>query len=92
MEEIIKNLYEQFSMTQNPLINTVISVFFIIIVFLIVWWCFNFVIKRLSERYEDSAFFKENKRFLALMKKAGHYIILTLAAISLFKIVNANLI
>jgi MscS family membrane protein len=88
MEEGFKGLYRQFSIFQDPTINSIINVLFIVVIGIIVWWIFNLVIRRFDRRYRERPFFRENERFFILLKKAGHYIILLLAGISLVNFIH----
>jgi small-conductance mechanosensitive channel len=92
MKESISNLYRQFAIHEDPTINSIINVLLIVAIGIIAWWVFNLVLGRFDKRYRERPFFKDNKSFFILLKKAGHYIILILVGIGLVNLINAPLV
>ncbi len=79
----LKDLYQQFISQYDPTVYTAVRILIIFVISAIVWWLFNLVLRGLRKRYRDRPFFQRNKRFFILVKKAGHYVVLILAGISL---------
>lgn len=92
MEKFFKNIYHQFLSNQDPVLNLIINVLLIFITAIIVWWIFNVVIRRLEKRFQEHSFFKNNRQFFFLIKKAGHYTILILVGIGLTNLIRLPII
>lgn len=79
----LKDIYQQLISLQDPAVHTAIRIVIILVIGAIVWWLFNLVLRGVRKKYKDRPFFERNKRFFVLVKKAGHYLIVVLAVVSL---------
>lgn len=92
MQDSLRSLYRQFILHQDPAINTVINLAFIIAAGTIAWWIFNIVLGRFEKSYQEKDFFKRNKQFFILIKQAGHYSILLLMGAGLVNTIHLPII
>ncbi|MFH1481480.1 MAG: mechanosensitive ion channel family protein [Pseudomonadota bacterium] len=88
MEGFIKRVYHELFSNQNPVLNQIIHVLLIFLLAAIGWWILNYILRKLEQRYGNAPFFKENRRVLPLMKKAGHYMIIVLLGIGLINLTH----
>ena len=89
LQDILKRYYPQFTLYNDPLINSAVNVLIILLMGLIIWWIFNYVISHIEKRLGDSSFFKTNDNIFKLIKKAGHSVIFILVGVGLINLFHA---
>ncbi len=90
MNETLKGLYINFH--SDPSINSMLNALSILILGLISLCVLNIVISRLKKKLGSRPFFRTNKNFFHLIKKAGHSVILILTGVGLINFLNAPVI
>lgn len=88
MDNRLRDLYRQFLSHQDPLLNAVIHVLVILITAAVVWWVFNFILRRVEKRFQEHPFLQKNNRLFPLLKKAGNYTILVMIGIGLINLIH----
>jgi small-conductance mechanosensitive channel len=92
MENILELEYPEFLLLKDPVWNSIFNMVLVLVTGAIVWWQFNFIIKRLEKRNQGHPFFLENKQFFPLIRKSGHYVLIFLVIIGLINLVHVLLI
>ena len=78
MENILKDEYLKFLFPQDPVLNSIVNVIFVLAMGVIAWWALNFIIKRVEKRNQGRPFVQANRQFFPLIRKSGHYVIIIL--------------
>ena len=88
MDNRLRDLYRQFLGHQDPLLIAIIHILLIIITAAVVWWVFNFILRRVEKRYQEHLFFQKNNQLFPLLKRAGNYTILVMSGIGLINLIH----
>ncbi len=92
MEQYIKKIYEKITANPEAFLIPATKVAGIFLAAILLWWCFNLVLRRIRRRLEHRPFFERNDYMFPLIKKAGHYTILIVAAARLLDLFRAPLL
>ena len=92
MENYFKRLYHKLAQDPQVLLIPAAKVAGTVLGVVIVWWLFNFALSKVRKRLEKKPFFERNDYIFPLVKKAGHYTILVLAAAHLVDLFRAPLL
>lgn len=87
------NIFKEYILTHQESILVVMSQLVLIVIsFILVWWIFNRVVKRVEKKFKERPFFQKNEPFFELFKKAGHYTILIFAGVGVIRVVHIPLL
>lgn len=92
MKNYLNQLYQKLIQDPQVLLIPLVKVLGILLGAVIVWWLFNLVVSKIKKGLEKRPFFKRNDYIFPLLKKAGHYTILVLAAAHLVDLFRAPLL
>ena len=92
MENILKDEYLKFLFPQDPILNSIVNVIFVLVMGAIAWWALNFIIKRVEKRNQGRPFVQANKQFFPLIRKSGHYVVIILVVSRLINLVHVPII
>jgi len=92
MNSFIKDLCKDTSSHSELFQNSLVPVMAILLVAITAWWVFNAIIRKCEKKYRDHPFFIGNSGIFGLLKRSGHYIILTLVGIGLTKLFNVSIV
>ena len=92
MENTLKDEYLEFLFLQDPVINSIVNVIFVLVMGAIAWWALNFIIKRVEKRKQGRPFVQANKQFFPLIRKSGHYVVIILVVSRLINLVHVSII
>lgn len=88
MKNFFANLYERMLTDPWPVLNKAFHLLAILIAASLAWWILNKILTRLKKRYEGTRFLLKNETFFILVRRAGHFCILLVSAIWIFKVFN----
>jgi len=92
MKKFLDTFKEQILAHQESILVVMSQLVLIFVLFIVAWWIFNRVVKRVEKKVKDRPFFQKNEPFFRLLKKAGHYTILIVAGVVVIRLVHIPLL
>jgi MscS family membrane protein len=92
MNSFIKELFKDTSPYSELFQHTFVPIMVILLLSMTAWWIFNAIIRKCEKKYRSHPFFNNNSHIFALLKRSGHYVILTLAGIGLTKLFKVTIV
>lgn len=92
MFEKLKEFYQQIILKEHQTGQVIFDILIVLGAGVMTWWAFNLIFRVIKKRCKERPFFQKNKRFLTILKKAGHYSILLVMGAGLIHYFNLPII
>ncbi len=92
MTDFLRSIYERMFADPGPWLAGLGNLVAILAVAAVAWWIFNAVIGRLGRAQRVQPLLEEGGAVLALIRRAGHYLILLLAGAAVVRLFRAPLV
>jgi small-conductance mechanosensitive channel len=89
MKDLLKKYGEQILTDPEKMISTALYVAALIVGAFAAWWVVHLVTRRLEKRVKDRPVFEKNRQIFAIVRRAGHYLILFLLGMAVLRLVQA---
>lgn len=88
----VKKAYQQILTDPTPVLYTAGYLVALVVLCAVVWWIFNALLRRYEKRHHAEPFFEKNRALFALLRRAGHYGILMVVAVTVLRLFQAPIV